>query len=417
MLSVDSRGADAGSDALGLLQDLAPSASTSGSIADGGAASAMKALGRYPGPSQRSVDEFVLAEVPSHCDTDYSQACPTGFVAGASGCAPTSAYQGPCSGEVRSFDGLSDAAKARWSALCLAQWPCVECDRNFAAACPKGWSAVDGKTRSCQAPSEYVGPCADVADFDGFNGAMLSQWSTACGAFWECKKRSDAAVSMLSGSEAVVNLRLAPPADPLPQVSKLIGGLEAARHGAEAEAERSLQAAFDKAVADGRARIHQVVANAVARTVGGSVAFLAGEAVDGNGKFMLKVSPPQAPSGAVRSGIVRLDRVLASEEAALTQQACREMGLLVDIVVGMLKSEMSAASQQDRGASFLSAGDDLNVRLSASDAYPTVAELVAEMEDRRAEGEAGLRQRIAEMQLKLLQALNGFASQAFAEQK
>ena len=92
----------------------------------------------------------------------------------------------------------------------------------------------------------------------------------------------------------------------------------------------------------------------------------------------------------------------------------------MDIVVGMLKSELSAeASNGSRGrvASFLASGGDLNVRLSASDAYPTVGELVAEMEDRRAEGEAGLRQRIAEMQLKLLQQLNGFVSQAFAGQK
>jgi hypothetical protein len=228
------------------------------------------------------------------------------------------------------------------------------------------------------------------------------------------------AVAAFSQSDPVVNLRLAPPADPLPQASKLIGGLEAERRSVEAEAEGLLQAAFDRAVADGRARIHEVVANSAARAGGGAVAFLADEVVGGQGKFLLKVSPPQAPSGAVRSGIVRLDRVLASEERALTQQGCREMGLLVDVVAGMLKSELSSAAlsgSRSRVASFLAGGGDLNVRLSASDAYPTVAELVAEMEDRRAEGEASLRQRIAEMQLKLLQELNGFVSQAFAEQK
>ena len=53
MLSVESRGADAGSDALGLLQDLAPSASASGSISDGGAASAMKALEHLVGTLAR----------------------------------------------------------------------------------------------------------------------------------------------------------------------------------------------------------------------------------------------------------------------------------------------------------------------------------------------------------------------------
>lgn len=227
-------------------------------------------------------------------------------------------------------------------------------------------------------------------------------------------------VAALTRGDPIVNVRLSPPADPLPQVSKLIVGLEAERRGAEADSERSLQAAFDHAVADGRARIHEVVANAAVHAHGESVAFLAEKTVEGQGKFLLKVSPPQAPSGAVRSGVVRLDRVLVSEEKALTQQACREMGLLVDVVAGMLKSEMGAArSSVSRGrvASFLAGSGDLNVRLSASDAYPTVAELVAEMEDRRAEGEASLRQRIAEMQLKLLQELNGFVSQAFAEQK
>ena len=226
------------------------------------------------------------------------------------------------------------------------------------------------------------------------------------------------AVAAVARSDPIVNLRLSPPADPLPQVSKLIGGLEADRRSVEADAEQSLQVAFDHAVANGRARIHEVVANAAVGARGGSVAFLAEKAVVGQGKFLLKVSPAQAPSGAVRSGVVRLDRVLASEEKALTQQACREMGLLVDVVAGMLKSELVAASaSRSRVASFLASGGDLNVRLSASDAYPTVAGLVTEMEDRRADGEASLRQRIAEMQLKLLQELNGFVSQAFAEQK
>lgn len=192
MLSVEARGGDAESDALGLLQDLAPSAVASNKAADGGASAAMKGLAQYPGPISRSlsaaVDPVALDEA-WHCETDFSQACPSGFVAESSGCVPTSAYAGPCAGEVRSFDGLSDAAKARWSSLCLAWWPCVDCDRDFAAACPKGWAPVEGQPRRCQAPGQYVGPCPGVADLDGFNGAMLSQWSTACGAFWECKKR------------------------------------------------------------------------------------------------------------------------------------------------------------------------------------------------------------------------------------
>ena len=97
MLSAEAGGGDAGSDALGLLQDLAPTAGAPGKISDGGASSAMKELGRYPGPISReqgpAVDPVALDE-SWHCETDFSQACPSGFVAGSSGCVPTSAYQG-----------------------------------------------------------------------------------------------------------------------------------------------------------------------------------------------------------------------------------------------------------------------------------------------------------------------------------
>ena len=74
MLSVEAGGGDAGSDALGLLQDLAPTAGVSGKISDGGASSAMKELGRYPGPISRAqgpaVDPVALDE-SWHCEIDF----------------------------------------------------------------------------------------------------------------------------------------------------------------------------------------------------------------------------------------------------------------------------------------------------------------------------------------------------------
>ena len=111
---------------------------------------------------------------------------------------------------------------------------------------------------------------------------------------------SFAAIFALGQADPVVNLPLSPPSGPLPQVSKLIGELELARQGAETTAEQALQTAFDKAVADGRGRIHQVVADIALRAEGDSVAFFAGRAVGAHGKFSMKVSPPKAPSGAVR---------------------------------------------------------------------------------------------------------------------
>ena len=96
---------------------------------------------------------------------------------------------------------------------------------------------------------------------------------------------SFAAIFAFGQADPVVNLPLSPPSDPLPQVSKLIAELELARQGAETTAEQALQTAFDKAVADGRSRIHQVVADVA---LGDSVAFLAGRAVGAHGKFSMK---------------------------------------------------------------------------------------------------------------------------------
>ena len=125
------------------------------------------------------------------CDPDYSQPCPASFVNVGSlqggarqHCAPGESYVGPCTGEARSFSGLSASAKARWSALCLANWPCATCTRDFADPCPAGWSVTSGSV--CAPPASYSGPCGASVDFAGFSPAMLARWSSDCGAFWPC---------------------------------------------------------------------------------------------------------------------------------------------------------------------------------------------------------------------------------------
>ena len=125
------------------------------------------------------------------CDPDYSEPCPASFVNVGSlqggarqHCAPSDSYVGPCAGEARSFSGLSASAKARWSALCLANWPCVGCSRDFTDPCPAGWSLTSGSV--CGPPASYSGSCGGSVDFSGFSPAMLARWSSDCGAFWPC---------------------------------------------------------------------------------------------------------------------------------------------------------------------------------------------------------------------------------------
>ena len=94
-------------------------------------------------------------------------------------------------------------------------------------------------------------------------------------------------------------------------------------------------------------------------------------------------------------------------------QGAKDMQLLIDIVVGELSLELSAftkAKSASSGSGFLESRrvvSDLDVRfLPPERPFPTIADLVRAMEDHRAESENMVRQRIAELQLKLLQSLN-----------
>merc|ERR1712107_782408 len=104
--------------------------------------------------------------------------CPEGFVdlgpihGGATPyCGAGSTYRGPCASEAHSFQGLSKKAKARWSNLCQAYWPCTECDRDYHASCPKGWTL--GARGDCAPPRDYTGPCRGASNFKNFNQNMF----------------------------------------------------------------------------------------------------------------------------------------------------------------------------------------------------------------------------------------------------
>ena len=134
------------------------------------------------------------------CDRDLAQPCPAEFEPVGNGqCAPLASYAGPCGG-AHSFAGLSPTAKARWSELCLAWWPCVSCERDLAGVCPVGW--VRGGGAVCEPTPGYAGPCAASVDFAGYTRSMMAEWSATCDAHWPC---AAAAASFLgtAGDEVV----------------------------------------------------------------------------------------------------------------------------------------------------------------------------------------------------------------------
>lgn len=80
-------------------------------------------------PFARHCGRYPFAELA--CDRDYKALCPMGFVSiGAvhggkeEYCVASSLYEGPCRSDAYVFESMTPRAKARWSSLCHAFWPC-----------------------------------------------------------------------------------------------------------------------------------------------------------------------------------------------------------------------------------------------------------------------------------------------------
>ena len=214
----------------------------------------------------------------------------------------------------------------------------------------------------------------------------------------------------------VVNLRLSPPKAQLPEVTAEIARLDLARDAAEAAGFRKLDAAYEAAVKGAEARIHDAAARVPALTEAAPVGFLdAGteSAAKGAG-FLVHVLPARPVSNRVLKKISSMERVRAVEEQSLIDHGVKELGALVDLVVAQLRSSLAtggASFLAQRGAS--SPAWDVRV-LPPAEPFATVASLVAEMEGRRDAAEDALRKHIAELEVKLLQRMNGMLAAALA---
>ena len=156
------------------------------------ASKVMKSMARLPAPASPFIVASIDPSLDNTCDRDYSLDCPQGFFSvgpilggSTSYCAADTTYTGPCDSDVFNFDGYSRSAKARWSSMCLANWPCRECVGDIQSPCPRGWARGAG-ARTCTSPSHYTGPCSGTMDFAFYNQAMLADWSSHCDAYWDC---------------------------------------------------------------------------------------------------------------------------------------------------------------------------------------------------------------------------------------
>lgn len=229
-----------------------------------------------------------------------------------------------------------------------------------------------------------------------------------------------------------LELSLAPPLQPLPELSTIIGNAERSRDMLEAKMMAKLQPAVKAALADAKKRIGNAVGRlmsvfddpAVLRALGSARgAFLKakrlptptlflesrqsnliGDGVAGGDRYRVKVNvvaDAKLPDPFVKSAVDAMEQTASEREKASFAQVISDMSSITDMVVNELEASSQnyvnlllggSSLRQTAGriaTSFLSSSagglpNQVPVRVVANDIpYPTTASMVQDMESRR----------------------------------
>jgi len=229
-----------------------------------------------------------------------------------------------------------------------------------------------------------------------------------------------------------IEVHLAPPVHPLPQVASEIQVLDKMRERSEEEKMSQLEFAFNAALENAKRQIGEAVGVSlrvfddprVWKNVAKTGSFLRVRQRPNSAEepsVRVKALAAAPPDPAIKIKMDQLEEQRSAAEALTLDVAIAEMGELTKIVVAELEKQLqlqiepwlvgsgsllrSEARQIPGSPEGLP--KQLNVRVGASDVpYPTIASLVQDMETRRDTAENLLRQRILELELKLLKAEN-----------
>merc|ERR1719171_178654 len=229
-----------------------------------------------------------------------------------------------------------------------------------------------------------------------------------------------------------IEVHLAPPVHPLPQVAAEIQVLDKMRERSEEEKMSQLEFAFNAALENAKRQIGEVVGAAmkvfddprVWKNVAKTGSFLRLRQQPNSAEepsVRVKALAAAPPDPAIKIKIDQLEEQRGAAEALMLDVAIAEMGELTKIAVAELEKQLqlqlepwlvgSGSLLHSRVRQVPGSPEglpkQLNVRVGASDVpYPTIASLVQDMETRRDTAENLLRQRILELELKLLKAEN-----------
>jgi len=261
-------------------------------------------------------------------------------------------------------------------------------------------------------------------------------------------------------SMPIMEVRLAPPRKPLPEVTGTLGELEKKMHILETDGLLNIEAAYNASLGEASKSLPALVDRLMHVFVKPSAWIAAGRRVvldkpghlkhapsfrevRGSGGHevatRINVLPVASPDASLEPEIEALERKRSDEEAALFKEAEDEMAMLTNIVEMEAEAEITQEVNgfihaqkyglsvgpgellQKAGAMkflalrqpVLSSGPQLttNVRVAASDEpFPTIASMVEDLGRKRDASEGLTRARLQELQLQLLQAENAILS-------
>lgn len=241
-----------------------------------------------------------------------------------------------------------------------------------------------------------------------------------------------------SGQDMTPNLEisLAPPIHPWPQVAAELGNLEESRESMENAMMNDLQSKFNHAAAEARHRIGDVIGRAmtsfndpglagtafhIRHAAPKSAAFLQQlpqESV-GSSAIAVKVNvlPASPPDASLRTAIDDLEHIRSDREQSMLQSAMGDADALMNFVANELQAQLqdqvgailgtASSKKMQATPSFRQSPAQTNVRVVPTDSsYPTVASMVQGMEQRRDAAESLVQKRILEKELDFLMACN-----------
>lgn len=219
----------------------------------------------------------------------------------------------------------------------------------------------------------------------------------------------------------IVEVMLAPPTNPWPQVSAELGKLERARHVLEEGLMGTTTSAFNYEMSHAQARIRDAVDRALqVFDAKRSLSFFAFDADDA-GKFSFKIKAHAAadPDPSIKQKIDMIEHKRAQQETALLSQQASEMKGLTDVVVHELESQIRGhvdaclGRAEGNSNSFLQLPKQTNVRVRApSVSFPSISSMVQELEARRDANENSETAQVLELQMKLLRGENDMVEEA-----